>query len=275
MAVKIHNLYGGTEEIRFDEGKHVYRHPVHGIVPNVTGVCKILPKPKLIPWSARKASEYWLEKVEPGELYDEVQLARFHKEAKEAYNTYSGERRDVGKLIHDWCEKMALHEMGQMKAPKMPVNVHVRNGVDAWKQWVSKYPRREWVFAERIMFHDEDIHVGTADGGLYLHGRNVEGEPPVVLDYKTGNGVWSEAGIQTAAYARSAFKEFGSPWERAERMVVHLQSTTGKMSEWNEERIRKRLTGGTVNEDYDCFVNLLGAYNWIINGPNKWSFLSG
>jgi len=273
MAVKTHNLYGGTELITFDQVKHIYKHPHHGIVPNVTGVCKVLPKPKLVGWAARKASEHWHSQIEPGVKYDEVELAKILKEAKTAHDVYSGERRDIGKFIHDWCEQQALHEMGQMKEPKMPVNAHVRNGVVAWKKWAAKYPRREWVFAERVMYHDEDIHVGTADGGLYLHGRNIEGEPPVIMDYKTGSGVWSEAGIQISAYARSAFQEFGSAWERAERMVVHLQASSGNMKVWDEDLIRNKLTGGSVADDYDCFMNLLGAYKWIVDGPNKWSFL--
>jgi hypothetical protein len=273
MGNKTHTLYGGAEVIDFKDSNHTYSHRIHGILPNATGVCKVMAKPKLIGWAARKSSEFWYNRIEPGVSYDEIELKAMLDQGKQAHDVFSGEARDIGKFIHEWCEHMALHEMGQMKAPKKPVNHFVLNGVKAWEKWAAKYPRREWMFAERVLFHNKDIHVGTADGGLYLDGGS--GSYPTVLDYKTGSGVWAEAGLQAASYAHSARREFGDEWRDADRMVVHLNARTGGLSVWDEERIQGKLTGGTVDQDYECFLGLLKAYNWIMDGPNKWAFLSG
>lgn len=273
MGNKTHTLYEGAEVIDFKESNHTYLHSIHGIIPNATGVCKVMAKPKLIGWAARKSSEFWYNGIEPGVEYDEMELKKMLDQGKKAHNVFSGEARDIGKFIHEWCEHMALHEMGMMKAPKKPVNHFVLNGTEAWQKWAAKYPKREWVFAERVLFHNEDLHVGTADGGLYLDG-NV-GEVPTILDYKTGSGVWAEAGLQAASYVKSAEREFDGKWIAANRMVVHLKAKTGGLSVWDEKRIQEKLTGGTVNDDYNCFLGLLAGYNWIMNGPNKWAFLSG
>lgn len=264
-----HPTFDGQHVITFQERNHTYHHPKHGIIPNATGVCKVMNKPALVPWAARKASEFWYENIAPGEYYDELQLSKLNEAGKTAHNIYSGERRDIGSHVHDWAEKMAHYEMGRRKTtPKMPVNPQIRKGCEAWKQWRRKSKAWEFEYAERVFFHPEDVHVGTADGWLCHNDTHW-----MVLDYKTGSGVWAEAGLQTAAYAMSASLEFGIPIEYIERCVVHLNTKSGNASVWDEGRIQEKLTGGDITRDYECFLGLLKAYNWIVDGPNKWSFL--
>ena len=263
---KIHTLYEGKHVIDFRDGNHTYNHTEYGIIPNATGVCKVMAKPHLVGWAAKKSSEHWAEQIEPGVEYDEVELMKTYEDAMKAHDVYSGERRNIGSLIHKWCEQSALHEMGKHKQPEMPVNPFVRNGCEAWNKWRNRHDV-EWHYAERVVFHEEELYVGTVDGLAIVDGV------PTILDYKTGKGVWAEAGLQLAAYQQAAELELGDPWDEALRLVLHLNTGSGRTSEWDEARIQKRLTGYGIPEDYKCFLGLLEGYNWVVNGPNKWSFL--
>ena len=263
---KIHTLYDGRHVIDFRSGNHTYNHDKRGVIPNATGVCKVMAKPHLIPWAAKVASEHWAEAIEPGEAYDEIQLMKIFEDAKVAYDIYSGERRGIGNVVHDWAEKMALWEMGKLNKPRIPVNPDAKKGCQAWKQWRDKH-KVQWVCAERVAFNEDENYIGTIDGLALVD------EVPRIIDYKTGKGIWPEAGIQCAAYQKAIALELGSPWDEAERLVLHLNTKSGNCSEWDEDRIQSKLTGGDIDKDYECFLGLLAGYNWIVSGPNKWSFL--
>jgi hypothetical protein len=233
-------------------------------------------------WYARKTAETFAGLIEPGVAYDEVQIMAMEKEALKGADQYSGERMDTGTVAHKWIEKHIRQGIrGSGPGPQHHskiLNPNVRRSVEAFLEWEHDV-RPRWIHAERLVYSVRHGHCGTIDGVALVRDRGVQDpEAPerlLIVDFKTGKGVWAEAGLQTASYV-AAFLEEHPQYEpaQAERLVLHIPAFSGNGSAkvWDEQRISEKLTGHTWQQDYEVFLGLLTGWHWIMNGPNRWAF---
>jgi hypothetical protein len=188
--------------------------------------------------------------------------------AKEAADSYSGERMDTGTVAHKWMEDYINREIRDGgPGPKEPcdiVNPNVRKSVEGFLAW-EKTRKIEWLHAERLVYSPTKNHCGTIDFVALVDGDLTIG------DFKTGKGVWPEAGVQAASYV-AAYLEEHPEHDDAKRMILHLPAFVGKWKEWNEEEIVEKLTGYEWKRDYEFFLALLNAWEWAQDGPNKWTW---
>jgi len=273
MSKKRYHLYDGQHPLDFEKRRHIYSDGSGHQVANATGVLKMLNKPKLASWYGRITAEGFAAQMEPGVSYDELEILAMTKEAKETPNKYSGGRMDAGTLAHDWMEDFVNWKIKGEKGPTpKPVekiaNPNIRKSVEGFLGWHER-TQPEYIFAERPCYSVEHQYCGKVDAIAIIKDRLH------VIDFKTGKGVWAEAGIQVAAYLAAILEEMphlASCKERARRLILHLPAFEGNPKAWEEEDIEKRLTGYSWERDAEIFTALLDLYYWAWNGPNRWVF---
>src|SRR3990167_10865317 len=173
MPLETHKLYNDKVELTFDESKHTYR--VDGEVVNgVTTILGVLDKPMLIPWAVKetvKALGYYEKQIWSPAGYigvpEEEQAvgntriiaALNHMKimtpdeywqtlhnAKGSYRNKGEEAANIGTMTHSWIES---YIKGENLA--MPEIEKVKNGVEAFKKWVSEN-KDDFGFSEKNIF---------------------------------------------------------------------------------------------------------------------------
>jgi hypothetical protein len=165
------------------KGRH-YRDPRNGeLLPSVTNLLGALSKPALPRWAAKVVAEQaWALRGSLAEL-EEAEAIDLLKGSPWRSSTRAANRGDS---IHDLLERRSLGKAGQALEGEA---VAFESGVDAF---LSDHDLEPW-HTEVTLFGDG--YAGTADFlGLF------DGVP-VMLDYKTGKGLYPEVGLQTAALA--------------------------------------------------------------------------
>lgn len=148
--------------------------------PSVTTILQVLNKPALVSWAAKTAANLVLD--EP-EKYSTAEAA--------AAGIYSA--RDAagnrGTTVHSIAES---YTHGRPLSPDK-VAPSLQGFARAVKEfWETTNP--EPILCEAMMVHTEHGYAGRTDLIAKLGTENV------VLDFKTGKGVYAEAGLQIAAY---------------------------------------------------------------------------
>ena len=165
------------------KGRH-YRDPRSGdLVPSVTNIQGALSKPALPRWAAKVVAEQaWalrgsLAGLEEAEAIDLLKGAPWRS---------SGRAATRGDSIHDLLERRATG------APDRELEGEARAFASGVDLFLAEHDLEPW-HTEVTLFGDG--YAGTADFlGLF------DGVP-VLLDYKTGKGLYAEVGLQLAALA--------------------------------------------------------------------------
>jgi hypothetical protein len=261
---KILHLYDGEIKIKFEKKGHKY-YLEDDLICNATGGLKMLNKPFLVGWAARKSTEHYQDVIEPG-LINEVEIAQLHEAAAKAHSTYSKSRMTIGSTVHDWIDAHIQVILGNRKTgKKMPVHPECLEGVNAFLRWEKEY-QPTYLWSERIVYSRINRHIGTADVGFTLGDSD-----PILGDWKTGSGIYLEHAYQLAGYSAAIAEEEDGPW--MPRALIHLNVTNGKHKHYNEEDIQKKTTGHDIYKDYQSFLNLVRLWYDIMDGPSAWNFL--
>jgi hypothetical protein len=170
---------------RRNHGKgHSYK--IDGVkAVGVTTALNALAKPALIDWAARVTSEYavnnWdeLNTLPPATRLDRIGRARWNTVKEAAVR---------GTRIHDLGEKVS-HGIA------VEVPDELRGPVEAYARFLDEW-EVEIEATETPCCNTHHRYAGTADAWGRI-GRTGE---KVLLDIKTGKGVYSEAALQLAAY---------------------------------------------------------------------------
>jgi len=263
--MKKHNLYNGEHPLHFEEKSHTYYDKDKNLVTNATAANDVLAKPNLVPWAARKCSEHIVEWLDSDEA-DPLDMTLLHQEiesGKEAYKRYSKERQLLGTGVHKYIDKALRFELGLRKTmPPLPDNDLMRNSIRAYLRYRDKRRDLAIIETERLVFHPENRHCGTADFlGCYPYGLYVIG------DWKTGSMVSVEAALQLASYCKAAERELGHAFERE---IVHINCATGHLSIWDEQRIQDKLTKRDVDGDYEQFLRNVATFDWYRTTRDGW-----
>lgn len=193
MADKTHKLYNGDVTIHFKDSNHSYWIEENGKKRRLAGVTtfiKIMDKPALVRWAVRTTVEYIRENLE--ELQNDPH--QILQNAKEESDRQKDLAAEIGSAIHGWIED---HINGDN--PEMPEDERVLQGVVHFLDWVSEH-KVKFISSEQIVYSRTFDYVGTLDIIAEVDGELC------LIDIKTGNGIYAEVKMQTAAY-RSAWQE--------------------------------------------------------------------
>src|SRR3990167_8228957 len=202
MPLETHKLYNDKVELTFDESKHTYR--VDGEVVNgVTTILGVLDKPMLIPWAVKETvkemgyyeKQIWTptgyvgipqEEQAVGNTRLKAILEHFKvmtsdeywqmlHNAKGSYRNKRDEAANIGTMVHQWIEDFI-----KGKNPPMPEIEKVRNGVEAFMNWIAEN-HVEFVLSEQKIYSKKFRIAGTLDWTAKVNGVSTMG------DTKTSN----------------------------------------------------------------------------------------
>lgn len=228
-------LYNGEIILQFDPVKHQYFVGEQQI-DGCTGILGVLNKPALLPWGVNMAVGYMADNLKPGVAYDELEIKALLAAAKKAHTIKRDSAADVGTLIHQWCED---HIKG--KNPPMPVNEQLKQGVQAFLDWVYKHGV-DFTLSERKIFSRRYRYAGTLDAEGYVDNKLA------IIDFKTGAAIYHEARLQTASYTAARCEEEGKQYTR---WIIRLGKDDGEF---------EAKEYGDLDKDFRGFLGAFEAY---------------
>lgn len=153
-------------------------------VPGVTTVIGVMDKPALVNWAAEQSAGY---AVEHWARLSEMPIMERAKEISGARFATNKRATVRGHRIHELGEQLLL--TGESDAPD-----EFRGPVEAYARFLNTW-MIEPITTEAPVGHTEYQYAGTLD---------VIAKSPllgtILLDIKTGKGVWPEVALQLAAY---------------------------------------------------------------------------
>lgn len=258
--------------LTFDARSHSYTLDGE-TVPGVTSVIGLLDKPALVTWAAREtaayADEHWerLSQLRSADRIAELERARYQSNRKAIVK---------GHRVHAMAEDLQ-HGRDVQVPPELATYVQpVARLLDMWQM--------ESVATEQPLAHTEHLYAGTFDSIVKSPKLGT-----VLMDWKTGKGVYDEVGLQLAAYRYANLRLIEKPqtgprggklpslWEEAPMIpvdacyVVHVQDGTATLHP---------VEAGP--EVYEVFLALVDIYHdwhtrtaWAFRGKPSYAPLIG
>lgn len=195
-------LYGGEVRLRFCKKKHSYEVSDSRIddgkwyeIPSVTQALSIIDKSgPLTQWAANSAIEYLRTKIEPGKMYDAVQLEASFQEARFNFRKITKQAQDIGSMAHSWVEAYLKSLAAHAAIPAFPDNEEATNSCNAALGWIEEH-HVEPVATEMKIYSRLYRYAGTLDMVAKVDGQLC------IVDWKTSAAIYDEYHLQTAAYA--------------------------------------------------------------------------
>jgi len=210
MKTKAHTQYRSKEKL-LKNGKGTR-------FPGVTTIVGILDKPALIKW----ANRIGLEGIEVGKYVDD--------------------KADIGTLAHAMITNRLKGEDTDTSDYSANQISQSENAVLSYFEW-EKSHKIEPILIEEPLVSEEFGFGGTADIYAEIDGK-LE-----LIDLKTGNGIWPEHFIQTAAYAH-LLEENGHPVDRIRILNIPRAET---------ERFQECIVP-VVDKQFEVFKHCLAIY---------------
>ena len=183
----------------------------------VTGFLGVINKPALIPWAKREALrmvEEELRRRMKGKdkariTLNDKWIAEMLLSAKKEPDKIKDDAAEFGTQSHDYIEKI-------IKGEQFEVPAKFSGPVDAFKKWWVE-SRMEFVMAETAVASTVYKYGGKLDAVGFRDGRYI------LLDWKTGKGIYDEAALQVGAHANALEETYGI--EVKEAIVVRFGKT--------------------------------------------------
>lgn len=215
-----------VEFVDSDDG-HLYR--VDGkdlIVPGVTTILRILGKPALVPWAAKKAAEAFLARVDeemPKLIDGKIKEIAFDEIAKWAAGAPNRERDTAGAKGTDVHAVIENHLHGIELSPEFNVLSPVGKSFNNFRKWELE---NSWkVIVGDTPLISLDMGYGGRMDGLFLD----EKERIVLVDFKTAKGVYPDNFVQLGGYSLALMETYGIRPHRCG--VLHIRP---EKCEWHE-----------------------------------------
>lgn len=181
-------------------------------VPGVTSVIGVLDKPALVAWAANEtaayADEHWAElsELRSADRIERLKKARFQTNRKAIVR---------GNRVHALGERVSKGE----QIDEGEIDPALRPWIDAYARFLDDWDI-EILHTEIPVGKLDYLYAGTADAFAYSPRLGT-----FVLDLKTGKGVYSEVGLQLAAYR---YADIGL------QQVEKIGPRGGVKTEWQE-----------------------------------------
>lgn len=156
-------------------------------VPGVTTILNVLDKPALVGWAARMSADY---AIDHWNTLSEQPLSKRHEAILNARFEKNREATTKGTQIHDMAERL----LTTGDAGNVPPNLYtqVKAVADFLDEWEI-----ETIHAEAPIANTTRMYAGTCDSIAYSPKLGT-----ILLDWKTGKGIYPEMALQLAAYAK-------------------------------------------------------------------------
>lgn len=244
MPAIIHST--DPDQYRDDEASGRWYHHKDDQYLSVTNALKLgLPSGHIAKWYAKIVAEYAMENAyELFHEHDDDEAVKWLKQQPALVRDAAGER---GSLIHELCERYVL-EHGAIRLDEYDSDIV--NAVALYANWIDTM-KPEFIAVEGVVYNRRHRYAGTMDMLVDLPGYG-----PVVIDIKSGRGVYGSAALQQTAYRRAEFIAVGDdevpmPKTRG-AFVLHLQKTQWRL-----------LPVETGRGSWSAFLHALHTAYWI------------
>jgi hypothetical protein len=239
-------LYGGKVICEFNPTKHKYTISVDGKppikVPSVTQITGTIDKSgPLMNWAVNVTLDAIKHAIHPNIAYPPETLEKIWVAAKKQHYFQKKEAADIGTNAHKWLQLHFAGKNPELPKPELPY----RAAVDAGLKWAEQHNVR-FLDSERPIYSRKYKFSGRMDGLA-----NVDNLITLV-DFKTGNGIYEEAWLQTAAYEIAYEEEFPGV-KLIQRAVIRL----GKLDGHFYSQIQNR---DTLKKDWKGFLGAKQLY---------------
>ena len=177
-----------------------------------TSILNILGKDVLIKWAADMAGSYMKKWLEPDRKYSQAQINYMADQAAQAHWNYKNETGELGTEAHYWIERFL--RSGEWPDNEM-LHPAVVNSLHLFSQFWSENDF-EVLEIEYRCFDLELGYGGTCD--LIVRCRRTN--RILLIDWKTGSGIWATYLFQVAAYFGALYKT--SPYKPDGAIIVRI-----------------------------------------------------
>lgn len=247
MSEKItKELYKGEVKIDFYPESHRYKKVGEKTyLISATAVTGIIDKSRfLIPWAVGLASTYIKSYLENSKAlqFTTEELLPIIDEACQQHTIKKEQAADIGSQVHDWAMKFGMAKLGLCEAPELTdeMDEKVVLGINAFLDWYNNN-KVEFLETEKMVYSRQYGFVGITDLVAKVNDKKL------IIDYKTGKGIYSEYNYQVAGY-RGAYEEEHGKVNGG--LILHFSKETGEFS-------TKELTDEDHEKDYKVFLSLL------------------
>jgi hypothetical protein len=202
-----------------------------------------LPKPALIGWAAKFTAQYAIDNIaELNTMLDAGDQLAALDWLKGSRLRSTEAKANLGSDVHAAAEAFVLGGQYEPSPAAAPY-------IEGFHQWIADYsPRFEMV--ESTVYSRWGEYAGTLDAIVEVDGKLL------VVDYKTGKGVYPEVALQLAAYRHAEFTVVGDeevPLPKVEGgAVLHL---TPKGYRWIEVRCDEPI--------HDAFLHVADTARYV------------
>lgn len=242
-----HLLYEGKVKLFYHDSVHRYYVERGGKklpVPGVTTITGMLDKSRaLVQWAANQTTRYVKENFDPT-LYqfNPKHLDQVLEKARFEHREYKENAADIGRQAHDWLD--FYFKTGIELA--YPQNELVVNAIDAAKSWLAQHTITD-IQTERKVYSRRFNYSGILDKKAVVDGEKA------IIDWKSGNNIWPESRMQTAAYQYAIEEETKEKIDV--RWLIHLDKDKGAFTPY-------RLPRKDFYKDFSGFRGALRLYLW-------------
>ncbi len=227
--------------------------------PSVTDIIsKGEPKPALIGWAKKVTAEAAIGQYKlVGEIRDKDGDKAAIAHLKGAAYRQRDAAGDLGSKLHEVAE----YELVQGKQYPDQGNPGAQMLLEQFRDFV-KTTNPEWIAVEAIVFSEAHGYAGTFDAAAILE---LTGDKPVLLDWKSGAGVYGSFALQLSAYAHAEFllgpngeEEWAGTVDQETAYVVHIRASGWRLVEVN--------IGAEV---FESFLNTKTMALWVMDGSDS------
>lgn len=224
-----HMLYDGTIAIDFYPDSHRYK--IVGektYLTSVTSATGIIDKSRvLVGWAVRLDFGHLRNLLEPltGQKLTVEEIWPLIEEAEKQHDIKKEAAADFGSQVHEFAENFAKFKIGKLpKSPEITDDMpeEVINGINAFLSWYNENDV-QFIEAEKLIYSKKHGFVGMTDVIARVNGRLM------LIDYKTGKGVYSEAHYQVAGYVMGYEEETDLRVDAA--LILNFNKETGDLND--------------------------------------------
>ena len=209
------------------------------LLRSVTTILNVIAKPALLPWVLKQArlEIEAIVKENKGKKMG-VTVSRALIGAVERSDEIKDAAADYGTRVHD----AVAH---QLKGDQFVVPEDIRDVVDKFHDFLTREDIEPLIVEGIIYSEEHGIYAGTVDIAGRRRGKRNWG---VAIDWKSGNHIYPEQILQSAAYAKGLEEKLGIRFREA--WVVRCNNKSGEI-EYEEAGV----AGDAFDAAFETFVH--------------------